>query len=158
MAKEVGRSRSTIYRVIVEERLARLNRRKVKFIDDVLYHQADAVLALEAIYSQKELSAAPVAAAECAHSAGSAGLSARPLSHPPADSQARARLFLKLNFHKFQFVTARRKVDPQYARGRDLRLLEAHRRDIVATKNELSKPTFGWWSAWRENTCGTGFR
>jgi hypothetical protein len=35
-------------------------------------------------------------------------------------------LFLKFNFHKMQFVQARRKLDPQFARLRDLNVMEAH--------------------------------
>ncbi len=42
LARRSCRPRSAVYRVVVEERVARLNRRKVKFIDDPLYHQGDA--------------------------------------------------------------------------------------------------------------------
>ena len=42
LAQGVCRNRSAVYRVILEERLAKLNKRKVKFIDDPLYHQDDA--------------------------------------------------------------------------------------------------------------------
>jgi RNA polymerase sigma factor (sigma-70 family) len=136
MAREIGRPRSAIYRVIVEERLGRLNRRKVKFIDDVLYHQADAALAVDEIYSQKELAPEPLAAESRIPRDLPAYL--RDLYRTPLLTPHRERtLFLKLNFHKFQFVTARRKIDPQFARSRDLRLLEGHRRDIVRMKNEI---------------------
>src|SRR5690348_1210507 len=39
LAKRACRTRQAVYRIILDERLAKLNRRKVKFIDDPLYHQ-----------------------------------------------------------------------------------------------------------------------
>src|SRR5918998_946578 len=49
LAKRVCRPSTAIYRVILEERLAKLAKRKVKFIDDPLYHQEDAGEAIEEI-------------------------------------------------------------------------------------------------------------
>ena len=60
------------------------------------------------------------------------------LYRTPLLSPARERaLFLKFNFHKFQFVQARRKLEPQFARDRDLTLLEAHLGQSVETKNAI---------------------
>jgi len=49
LAENYHQSRSSIYRVIMDERIARLNRRKIKFIDDELYHQPDAEKSIVAI-------------------------------------------------------------------------------------------------------------
>ena len=38
----MGRTRQAVYRVVLDERIERLTRRKVRFIDDPLYHEADA--------------------------------------------------------------------------------------------------------------------
>jgi len=45
--------------------------------------------------------------------------------------------FLKFNFHKFQFVQARRRLDPQFARNRDLAVLESHLKNSVDAKNAI---------------------
>src|SRR5258706_8595819 len=50
-----ARPRQVIYRVILEERVARLNRKKIRFIDDALYHGPGATAAVQAIASQQEL-------------------------------------------------------------------------------------------------------
>jgi RNA polymerase sigma factor (sigma-70 family) len=46
-------------------------------------------------------------------------------------------LFLKFNFHKWQFVSARRRLEPQFAKAKDLAVLEGFLRDAVAVKNEI---------------------
>ena len=46
-------SRSAIYRAVVDERVVRVEKKKVKFIDDPLYHQPDAAGAIEAIVDQE---------------------------------------------------------------------------------------------------------
>jgi RNA polymerase primary sigma factor len=137
LAKRVCRNRSAVYRVVVDERLARIAKRKIKFIDDPLYHADDATDAVQAIASQEELSAGSKGAEE----------SRVPRDLPPylvdlyrtpllTPSRERA-LFLKFNFHKFQFVQARRKLEPQFARAGDLNLLEGHLRRAVSVKNQI---------------------
>jgi RNA polymerase sigma factor (sigma-70 family) len=60
------------------------------------------------------------------------------LYRTPLLSPARERaLFLKLNFHKYEFVAARRKIEPHSARARDLNLLESIRRRIAEVKNQI---------------------
>ncbi|MGB7159897.1 MAG: sigma-70 family RNA polymerase sigma factor [Tepidisphaeraceae bacterium] len=136
LAKRTCRPRSAIYRVVLEERVVKLNKRKVKFFDDPLYHASNAADAIEAIASQEEL-AAPRGADE----------NRVPRDLPPylaelyrtpllAPSRERA-LFLKFNFHKMQFAQARRRLDPQFARTRDLNVMEGHWRRAVATKNDI---------------------
>jgi len=46
-------------------------------------------------------------------------------------------LFLQFNYHKFKFVQARRQFDPQFARSRDLQLLELLLRRATDTKNQI---------------------
>ncbi|HMB96639.1 MAG TPA: sigma-70 family RNA polymerase sigma factor, partial [Tepidisphaeraceae bacterium] len=129
-------SRSEIYRVIMDERIARLNRRKVKFIDDSLYHQDDAAEMIEQIVSQEEI------AKEATREERSTPRDLPPylqqLYRTPLLTPNRERaLFLKFNFHKFQFVQARRKLEPEFARSADLDRLENHLRRAIETKNAI---------------------
>ncbi|HEV2292530.1 MAG TPA: sigma-70 family RNA polymerase sigma factor [Tepidisphaeraceae bacterium] len=136
LARRTRQPRSAIYRIVVEERIARLHKRKVKYIDDPLYHEPDAAHAIEAIASAEELSA-PRPAEENRVPRDLppylADLYRTPLLTP---SRERA-LFLKFNFHKMLFAQARRKLDPQFASLRGLDAMEAHWRHAVATKNDI---------------------
>lgn len=136
LASHFDRSRSFIYRVVIEERLERLNRRKVRFIDDPLYHQPDAADVIDQIIAQDELQAG--AKTEETRIPRDLPAYLQDLYRTALLSPSRERaLFLKHNFHKFQFVTARRRLDPQMVRGRDLQLLELHRSRMVETKNQI---------------------
>jgi RNA polymerase sigma factor (sigma-70 family) len=56
----------------------------------------------------------------------------------PLLTPARERaLFLKFNFHKYEFVSARRRIDPQFARWRDVGQLESHLHRATQTKNAI---------------------
>jgi RNA polymerase primary sigma factor len=56
----------------------------------------------------------------------------------PLLSPARERaLFLKLHYYRFRFTTARRQIEPQVARHRELELLENLLRRIVETRNAI---------------------
>jgi RNA polymerase sigma factor (sigma-70 family) len=136
IAKRLHQPRSAVYRAILRDRVDRLNNRKVRFIDDPLYHEPDAAIAIQDMVSQREL----------AVDSSPAELRA-PRDLPPylcdlyrvpllSPSRERA-LFLKFNFHKFLFVNARRRLEPQFARARDLLLLEEHLSDATAAKNEI---------------------
>jgi RNA polymerase primary sigma factor len=137
MARRLRCSRSAIYRVLLDERLTRLARRKIKFIDDPLYHQPDATTAVAII-------AAPSDDLMARHRSADSRV---PKDLPPylADlyrtpllTPARERvLFLELNFHKFQFSTARRRIDPRFARSRDIAELEGHLSAVTETKNDI---------------------
>jgi RNA polymerase sigma factor (sigma-70 family) len=137
LARRTCRPRATIYRLVLEERIAKLNRRKAKFIDDSLYHQDDADDAIEAIAAPSML--------DDASPQGEASRVPRDLPPYLADlyrtpllSPARERgLFLKFNFRKMQFAQARRKLDPQFARTRDINVLEGLWRRVTETKNEI---------------------
>jgi RNA polymerase primary sigma factor len=136
LARRLGCPRSAIYRVIVDERVARLNKRKIKFIDDPLYHEADAAAAITTILSPSELE--PPMKPEDSRVPRDLPPYLRELYRVPLLSAARERaLFLAFNFHKCRFVTARRKLEPQFARSRQLDTLEAFLHEATATKNEI---------------------
>jgi len=136
LAKRTCRSRSAVYRVIVDERIERLARRKVKFIDDPLYHQADAEAVIEQIVSQEEV--APQPRPEDGRVPRDLPPYLQELYRTPLLSPAKERaLFLKFNFHKYQFVSARRRLEPQFARLRDLDELEGPLCAATETKNAI---------------------
>lgn len=136
LSRRVCRQRSAVYRVLIDERLEKLNRRKTKFIDDPLYHQPDA----EAVVGQ-------IASAELLEAPADREANRVPKDLPPylaelyrtallSPAKERA-LFLKFNFHKWQFVSARRQVEPQSIRVRDLNRMEGFWRKAVDTKNAI---------------------
>jgi RNA polymerase sigma factor (sigma-70 family) len=129
-------TRSSIYRVIVDERVARVTKRKVKFIDDPLYHQPDAAEVIDALLKQNELPSDP--SGEAVRIPRDLPPYLQDLYREPLLTPARERsLFLKYNFHKFQFVTARRRLEPQFAKARDLVTLERLLRRAVEVKNQI---------------------
>jgi RNA polymerase primary sigma factor len=135
LSRRFHQPRSTVYRVILDERIARLNQRKVKFIDDELYHAEDAAGILSELLSQDALAEAHP---EENRTPRDLPPYLRELYRYPLLSASRERaLFLKFNFHKWQFVSARRKLEPQFARSRDLAILESFLREAVSTKNQI---------------------
>jgi RNA polymerase sigma factor (sigma-70 family) len=147
LARRMERPRAMIYRALLEERVARLKRKKVRFIDDPLYHGEDASEAIAAIAGQAAgeqivVSQAPSREREREDRGGAVAgdlpVYLQELCRTPLLTPSRERaLFLKLNYHKFQFVTARRRLDPQFARHRDLQRLEGHLRRATETKNAI---------------------
>jgi RNA polymerase sigma factor (sigma-70 family) len=139
LSRRFDRPHCMIHRALLEERVARLNRKKVRFIDDSLYHGDDAESAVAVIAAPVEFSAAATLADD----------RRAPRDLPPylqdlyrtpllTPAQERA-LFLRFNYHKFQFVQARRRLDPQFARHRDLQLLELLLRQATESKNAIVK-------------------
>ena len=121
---------------MLRDRVDRLNRRKIRFIDDPLYHESDASMAIEEIVTQQELAVQPTPA-EMRTPRDLPGYLGD-LYRVPLLSPAKERaLFLKFNFHKYQFVTARRRLEPQFARARDLGLLEGYLRAATSAKNDI---------------------
>jgi RNA polymerase primary sigma factor len=136
IARRVGRRRTAIYRILLQDRLDRLAERKVRFIDDPLYHQADAEAVVNAIVAAEPL------AGDFDRAANRvprdlppylAELYRTPLLTP---SKERA-LFLKFNFHKWQFVAARRKLDAAQLRFRDVTRLQGLLTKATETKNAI---------------------
>jgi RNA polymerase primary sigma factor len=136
LAKRICRPRSAVYRVILDERIERLNRRKAKFIDDPLYHQDDAAEVIGQLVSQDELDAQ--VKPEDLRIPRDLPPYLQDLYRTPLLTPAKERaLFLKFNFHKFQFVTARRELEPQFAKVRDLEALEGCLQAAIETKNAI---------------------
>jgi len=137
LARRTCRPRSAVYRVIVDERIARVKARKVRFIDDPLYHQDDARATIDAIVAQQAELAAP-AKREDSRVPRDLPPYLQELYRIPLLTPARERaLFLKFNFHKYLFVAARRRLDPDLARARDLNQLEGHLRRATDVKNAI---------------------
>lgn len=136
LARRVRRPLTAVYRVILQERLAKLGRRKVKFIDDPLYHQDDAERAINAIVAAEDLM--DDTRPEDARVPRDLPPYLADLYRTPLLTPARERaLFLKFNFHKFRFIAVRNDLEPQFARARDLSTLEKHLRDATETKNAI---------------------
>jgi RNA polymerase sigma factor (sigma-70 family) len=138
IAKRVCRPRQVVYRVALEDRIEKLNKRKVKFIDDELYHHDDADIAIEAIL--QPLDVIPETSRRAEESRVPRDLPAylgalyrTPLLSPPRERA----LFLAFNYHKYRFVTARRRLEPEFARSRDLDELEGHLSRATDVKNQI---------------------
>ncbi|HEX8522337.1 MAG TPA: sigma-70 family RNA polymerase sigma factor [Tepidisphaeraceae bacterium] len=137
LSRELNVSRGDVYRVVLAERVLKLSKRKVKFIDDPLYHQADAEDVVDSIANNERIIAETPAGDELRLPADLPSPLAT-LCRAALLSPARERaLFLKLNFHKMKFVTARRRLDPELATHRDLAKLESHLRKASETKNKI---------------------
>ncbi|HEY8668515.1 MAG TPA: sigma-70 family RNA polymerase sigma factor, partial [Tepidisphaeraceae bacterium] len=138
LARSAGRSRATVYRAVVDERIARINKRRIKFIDDSLYHAENAGEAIEEILRQDALGEAT--SIEQMRIPRDLPPYLQELYRIPLLTPSRERgLFLKFNFHKFEFVTARRRLDPQFAGRRDLDFLERLLRRAADAKNQIVK-------------------
>ncbi len=136
LSRKVCRPRTVIYRAIIEERLERLGRKKVKFIDDPLYHQDDAAGVVREIALTEGLpeNGRP----EDARVPRDLPPYLAELYRTPLLSPARERaLFIEFNYYKYLFATARRRLEPGTARMRDLDELESHWGAAVETKNEI---------------------
>jgi len=136
LAQRFGLSCAAVARTLIEERAWRLGRKRVRFIDDPLYHAANAQRAIDTIAAQDELlpqtqrqePRIPRDLPCYLH-----GLCAAPLLSPGRERG----LFLKFNFHKFQFAFARRKLEVQFARHRDLLRLEKYLAKAAQTRNDI---------------------
>jgi RNA polymerase sigma factor (sigma-70 family) len=136
LARRLGRPSSDVYRVLLEGQTERLKGRRIRFIDDPLYHQDDAAQVIDTILAQEELP--PRATSEELRIPRDLPPYLQSLYRTPLLTPARERaLFLKFNYHKYQFVTARRRLDPELTRRRDLDELEHHLNDITAVKNAI---------------------
>ncbi|MCS7034351.1 MAG: sigma-70 family RNA polymerase sigma factor, partial [Phycisphaerae bacterium] len=136
LARRACRPRSAVYRVILDERIARLTRRKVRFIDDELYRHPDAEALLEQMLQQESLEPEP--SPEETRVPRDLPPYLQELYRIPLLSPARERaLFLKFNYHKYRFVMARRELEPQFARARELAELEGHLKRAIETKNAI---------------------
>ncbi len=136
LARRAGRPRSTVYAVLVQQRAERLAGRRVRFVDDPIYHDADAADVLATLAGGGELPADP--AGEQLRVPRDLPPYLRDLYRTPLLTPARERgLFLLFNFHKCRFAAARRRLDPELASARDLAVLEGHLAEATAVKNDI---------------------
>jgi RNA polymerase primary sigma factor len=136
LAYHVGRPRSAVYRVLLEERLERLHRWNSKFFDDELYHQPEAASVIDAIASADDLGEAPTA--EQRRLPKDLPASCQALFAQPLLTAAKERaLFLKLNFHKSHFTALRRRLDGRRPRWSDLKEMEQQLQLAAQTKNRI---------------------
>jgi len=136
LARRMCRPRSAIYRVLIDDRLAALARLKVKFIDDPLYRQPDAEAIIDSLVANATIDAE--ATSEDSRIPRDLPPDVADLCREPPLGKARERaLFLKFNFHRYQFVQARRRLDPELATSRDLNVMESHLRKAMETKNRI---------------------
>jgi RNA polymerase sigma factor (sigma-70 family) len=128
--------RWAIYRAIVDERVRRLLKRRTRFYDDSLYHQEDVADAIREIVAAEEIGEEPKR--EELRVPRDLPPYLQELYRTPLLSRSKERaLFLKFNFHKYQFAHARRRLDAERVRHRDLERIEAILADAAATKNQI---------------------
>lgn len=134
IALRYGRPSATIYRIIMDERVARMARRKVRFHDDTLYHDDAAESTIDQIVAAAR---GVIATEETRVPRGLppylADLHRTPLLTPELERA----LFLKFHFLKYRYVSARRQVDPETARARQMSLLERMAGSSNRVKNEI---------------------
>src|SRR5205814_8205492 len=119
-----------------DDRTTRRTKRKVRLLDDPIYHDEHAEQALAAMLSQEQLAAA--APAEELRVPRDLPPYLQELYRTPLLTPARERaLFLTSNFHKFKFVTARRGLDPELTRRRHLDELETLLDEATQVKNAI---------------------
>jgi RNA polymerase primary sigma factor len=136
IARGLGQSRGAVYRAILDERIAKLSRRKIRFIHDSLYSHDDAEMVLGEMLRQDPIAIEP--RAEDTRVPKDLPPYLADLYRVPLLNASRERaLFLKFNFHKHQFVQARRRLEPQFAKRRDLDELESHLRAAIEVKNQI---------------------
>jgi RNA polymerase sigma factor (sigma-70 family) len=136
ITRDCGLNRQAIYRIAIDARIARLTARKVSFHDDPLYHERNAFELIRAIVLSGDL--ADGSRAEPQRVPKNlppylADLYRTPLLNPKQERS----LFLLFNYHKYRFVTARRRFDPEKARKIELDQLERHARDAAEVKNRI---------------------
>ncbi len=135
-AMETGRRKTAIYRVVLDDRLAKLMDRRVKFIDDPLYHQPDAAKMLDVMVHQETIES--TSSPESSRIPNDLPPYLRELYRTPLLTPSRERaLFLKYNYDKYQFIHARKRVDPASVRARDTDHLQSLLDTSIATKNQI---------------------
>lgn len=135
-AERVGLCRYAVYRIAMDHRLARLSSRRMSFVDDPLYHQADAEEVISAIASQRPI--APPAAVESERIPRDLPPYLRDLYRVPLFSPQEERAaFLEYNYRKFRLVSARRQLDATTARHRNLENVERLAAAAATTRNRI---------------------
>ncbi len=136
LAAQMQLPRWAVYRAVMDDRAGRLLKKRTRFYDDSLYHQDDAADAINAIVAQEEIGGQ--VSREELRVPRDLPPYLQELYRTPLLSKSKERaLFLKFNFHKYQFAHARRRIDAERVHNRDLTRLEAILADAAATKNQI---------------------
>ncbi|HEV8605929.1 MAG TPA: sigma-70 family RNA polymerase sigma factor [Tepidisphaeraceae bacterium] len=136
LAARMELPRWAVYRAMVDERTRRLLKRRTRFYDDPLYREEEAADAIRDIVAGEEIGEEPKR--EELRVPRDLPPYLQELYRTPLLSRSKERaLFLKFNFHKYQFAHARRRIDAERVRNRDLVRLEEILADAAATKNQI---------------------
>jgi RNA polymerase primary sigma factor len=133
LARRLRRPRSTLARVVLDARLAKLGDRRVSFIDDELYAGDHALQQLQSLAKTDALPLVESVRMPRGLDPYLATLYRVPLLSP---NRERA-LFLLFNYHKRLFVLARRRLDPELAYSRDLAALDRHLEAADRVRHEI---------------------
>lgn len=136
LARRYARPRSAIYHVILDGFIRRLARRRVKFHDDPLFHHDDAAQMVEALGTCGALSE-PCGRDDDRMPRDMPACMRELYRTPLLTGAAERALFTKLNYHKFLFVQARRRLDPELARWREVRALQKHLGAAAAIRQQI---------------------
>lgn len=140
IASSLGRSRTAVYRVALDERIDRAMERKVRFIDDPLYHQPAAESQLKQMVSAETIESSPSSDQTREQTRVPSDLPAyfKELWRCPLLTSAQERaLFLQFNFYKYRYNQLRRALDRAKARLRDLAELDQALADATDVKNRI---------------------
>ena len=135
IARRLRRSRAAIYRVILDEHVERLGKRRVRFHDDELYHTPEAELTIESLVSG--VSSSLVKGDSSSPPRGLPPYLADLYRTPLLAVASERTLFLAFNYRKLRFVVERRAFDPETARRRDVVKLERLLDQATAIKNQI---------------------
>ncbi|MGC4032583.1 MAG: sigma factor [Tepidisphaeraceae bacterium] len=139
VAELVNLPRSTVFRVVLAERLDRVAKQRIKFLDDSLYHQDDAERVIAHLVAQQPIESSAVSTSLPGR------LSVRDLSpelrsicsHDVLTAGQERALFLQFNFRKFQAAQARHRLDPAKLKRHDLSRVERLLRSATDVRNRL---------------------
>lgn len=136
IARRLDRPRVLVYRAIISDRVSRLSRKKIKFIDDPLYHTTGAGSAIASLDHDQALPA-KVGVEESRVPRDLPPLLKDLYRTPLLTAQQERMLFLKFNYHKQQFVVMRRRLDPAFAGMRQINRMEQALASANDVKNSI---------------------
>ncbi len=134
LARQYGRTRSSIYRVLNEMRARRILGTKLEFIDHDTFHDpanAEGILAPMPEPADGKAPRRPKAPK------GLPPYLASLYEVPLLDRGQEMHLFRKMNFLKYQAHELRQKVDPSRARTTELDEIERLQEEALAVKNQI---------------------
>ena len=131
LAKQFGRTRSSVYRILNEMRAKRLLDQKLEFMDNPSFH--DPAAAAEILGEMPEAKASRKVKAPKGLPPYLASLYEVPL----LSREQEAHLFRKMNFLKFKAHTLREQLDPARAKTAELDEIERIQDEALAVKNQI---------------------